>query len=192
MVIVSFIGGSIYVTFSQGLRIWQAAVRQSQQGKEELFFEKLDTELRNAFLYGKSALNGQSQMIEFHALVPQLRGKNKYQRVWKVPAQIRYRFDPRQKLIQKEINFYEKMLTQKSGVDKIETVLDAVTNVNMEYYRQSNKNSSASWTRRWTDTCFPEAIKMTVEAESGLKIKQTRIITIPATGECSDQEESAT
>ncbi len=188
MVIAVFVGGAIFVTFAQGIRIWQAAVRESQHGKEEFFFEELKSELRNAFLYKKSALNGQSQMFEFHTLAAQLRGKNKNQKIWKVPAQIRYRFDPSQKLIRKEVTFYEKMLTEKGGVDQTRVVLEAVTDVNIEYYRHPKKGSSASWVRHWSDTCFPEAVKITIETESGPKMKEVRIVSIPATGECTEEE----
>ncbi len=190
MTIATFVGGAIFVTFTQGVRIWQAAVRESEKGREEFFFEELKSDLRNAFFYGKSALNGQSQMIEFHTLVPQMRGKNKNLKVWKVPAQIRYRFNPAKKSIEKEISFYEKMLNKKSEMHKTKIVLEAVKNVNIEYYRQPTKGSSASWVRRWADTCFPEAVKITVKSEAGPKMNEARIISIPAAGECVEQEDS--
>ncbi len=190
MVIVSFIGGAIFVTFSQGVRIWHASVRESEKGKEEFFFEELKSELRNAFLYKKSALLGQSQMIEFYTLDSQLRGKGKHLKAWKVPAQIRYRFDPQKKLIQKEVNYYEKMLNRKSKLSKSEATLQFVENMNIEYYQQPKTSSSASWVGKWADTCFPEAVKVTIETQSGLRAKVSRIISIPAIGECTEQEEA--
>ena len=94
------------------------------------------------------------------------------------------------KAIQKEITFYEKMLHKKSDLYKTQTVLEAVTKLNIEYYRQSKRGSSADWVRQWVDTCFPEAIKITVEIETKPKTEEVRILPIPALGECVEQEDS--
>ena len=186
MAMVSFIGGAIFVTFSQGVRIWQAAVRESAYDKEAFFLEELKSELRNAFLYGKSALNGKNQMLEFHTLVVRLSKGNK---PLKVPAQIRYRFLSAQKLIQKEITFYEKMLNGKSTLYESRTALANISNFEIEYYQKSKKGSSASWVKQWASSCFPEAIKLTWDAEAARSSKETQVISIPARGECVEDEE---
>ena len=191
MTIVSFLGGAIFVTLAQGIRIWQAAVRESKQGNQEFFYEEIKSELRNSFLYGKSALNGQNQMLEFHALVSDLREKKPHAHILKVPAQIRYRYEPEKKLIQKEITFYEKMLNKRSTLYQTQTALEGVTGMSMEYYQQPKKALSASWVQKWSGTCFPEAVKITMNMESAPNLKETRIFSIPTAGECSEEEDSA-
>lgn len=190
MVIVSFLGAAIYVTFAQGIRIWQSAVKQSLKGQEEFFFEEIKSELRNSFLYKISALNGQSQMIEFNTLAKDLRGSKQGAKTLNVPARIRYRFNSDKKLIQKEITFYEKMLNSKSKLETSRIAIEGVTAFNIEYYQYPTKGASSSWLKQWRNTCFPEAIKLTTEWQSAPGLKDMRIISIPATGECVDEEES--
>ena len=191
MVITSFLGGAIFVTLAQGIRIWQASVRVSKQGSQEFFFEELKSEIRNTFVFGKSALNGQGQMLEFYTLVPDIRGGKLAAHVFKVPAQIRYRYQPDKKLIQKEITFYEKMLNKQSTLYKTKTALEGVTDIKMEYYRQPQKALSASWVQKWSGTCFPEAVKITMNMESAPNLNETRILSIPRTGECIEEEDGA-
>lgn len=191
MVITTLIGGAIFVTFSQGVRIWQASVRESSKGQEEFFFEGFRSELRNAFVYGKTALNGQSQVIEFYALQPDLRGKGKNLKVWKVPAQIRYRFDVSQKAIQKETTFYEKILYPKNDRYEKKRVLENVSDFNLEYYKPPQKEGAATWVRQWRETCFPEAIKLTVSFLSSPNSQESRVISFPALGECGESEDEA-
>jgi|GEM_PF-1302833 len=187
MTIVSFLGGAIFVTLAQGIRIWQAAVRESKQGVQEFFFEEIKSELRNSFFYGKSAFNGQNQMLEFHALVSDLRGKGSQTHTLKVPAQIRYRFQPEKKLIQKEITFYEKMLNKRSALYKTKPALEGVATMSVEYYQRPKKATSASWVQKWSGTCFPEAVKITMSLEASPALKETRIFSIPTAGECSEE-----
>ena len=189
MVIVSFIGGAIFVTFSQGVRVWRAAVREGGYDKQEFFFEELKSELRNAFFYGKSSINGQNQMIEFYTLVPRISSKKK---AIQIPAQIRYRFMPALKLIQKETTFYEKMLNPKSSLQDIKPVLTDIADFYMEYYWKPEKGSSASWVRQWRNTCFPEAVKVTLSNRTAENSKEIRIISIPTRGECIEDESDKT
>lgn len=189
MVIVSFLCGAIYVTFAQGIRVWHAAVRKSENGKHEFFFEQFKSDLRNAYQNGKIALTGQGPMIEFYTQITDVRGVDGDQYAMRrMPARIRYRFDPNKKVIYKETDFYEKILNPKSKVASGKPALQNVTGVKFEYYRHPSKESAASWLKDWTSSCLPEAVKITIDSNTLLGLKSARIFSLPAVANCPEEE----
>jgi len=191
MVIVSFLGGAVFVTFSQGVKLWQSAVREGTQGEEAFFFESLRSELRNAFLYGKTALNGQADVLEFHTMLTRLGDGVSGVPPAQVPAWVRYRYLSSQKIIQKEILFYEKMLQHQNSAAEVKVALDQVSQMRFEFDAREKSSSASVWRSRWKDTCFPGTIKITMDARSGSAAKLIRMIGIPAQGECSETKDKS-
>lgn len=191
MLIVSILGGAVFVTFAQGIRLWQATVNEGAQGEEEFFFENLRSELRNAFIYGKMALNGQPDLLEFHTLMLPPRSAQTQEAARKIPAMVRYRYVPAQKAVQKEVTYYEKMLNSQSKAFEVKMVLEAVSELRFEYDGRRKQGSSSVWTSRWKDTCFPGAVKILMDSRSGGVTKEVRVISLPAEGECFESEDEA-
>lgn len=187
MVIVSFLGGAVYVTFAQGIRVWQAAAKKSQNAQLELFFEQFKSELRNAYQDNGASLNGKNQMIEFVTIQPRMGIKNSGTQALKVPARVRYRFDSVSKVIYKETDFYEKMLHSKSGAALVKPALADVTGLSFEYYRQPEKGTAASWLNKWTGNCFPEAVKISMDSHLVSRMKSVRILPLPAAAGCIEK-----
>lgn len=189
MLIVSILGGAVFASFSQGIRIWQRAVQQSELGDEEFFFETIRSELRNAFVYDGIAFEGQSEKFDFYGLMSRQIGKASSSGYSKVPAHIQYRFLPSEKSIQKEVTFYEKMLDGKREVSENKIVLDKVENVKFEYDKRQKERFGSVWMKSWKDSCFPGAIKATMQLTTGLSAAaEVRIINIPNEGECRESK----
>ncbi len=188
MLLVSILGGAVFVSFAQGVRVWQASVREGSRGEEEFFLERLRSELRNAFLYGKMALNGQPDVLEFHTWMrPEFKKNAPPPR--SVPAMVRYRFVPSQKQVQKEVVFYEKMLHGQGGANSAQVVLDRVEQMTFEYDSRVSTGGGSVWKSRWKDACFPGAVKLTMNSRSGYSGKETHVIALPSQGECSEIED---
>lgn len=187
MVILSFLGGVIYVTFSQGLKIWNAAVKENAPWKRELFFEEFKSELRNAYVGGDPGLEGRSDSFEFYTFGRERRGAEG--KIREVPVKIRYVFDSAQKAVNKEKIPYEYVLNPGPAATR-ESVLEGVSAWSVEYYQypKKGKAAQASWVNRWTEPCLPEAIKITLNSEHAAQAMTTRIFPLPASGLCNDQE----
>lgn len=173
-VIVTFLGAAIFVTFAQGIRVWQAAVRESEKGQSELFLETFESELRNAFVYKNASVAGERDSIQFYTFMPLVRTNNKERKVLKT--------------IEKDITYYENILKEDKKAQITQTALEGITSMTFEYYQISSKESEAAWRRGWKSNCFPEAIKLVVERLDQTLPKMTKLFNMPSIGSCSSQE----
>lgn len=185
LLIVSFLGGALYVTFSQGLKAWQMVKRGLPGEQSGFFIEKMTSEIRNAFVYRKESILGDKKQFYFYA--PVLRkGKGELENGVRVPARIRYYFDASKKAVCQDTDFYEKILTQARPVSKCASSLENVTNAGFEYYRPPTDKVSGGWVSSWEGACFPNAVKIVWESSVEPGNKSVRIIRLPGEKFCQN------
>lgn len=173
-VMISVMAGAVYVTLSQGIRLWHRAVEEKPELKMDLFFDRVQTDLRNAFSYESGNFAGREAGFEFMTLG-----------IAQIPARVRYFFDPETASIYRDQIRYEKVLYPKSNasVQPPRPVMDKIRGFNVEYYER-DKDNAYHWRRQWSKGCLPRAVKILIEyGQTGTK-SVSRMIDIPASQGC--------
>lgn len=186
LVIVAFLAGALYVTFSQGVRIWQAATRETKDTQLLFFFEELQTDLRHGLEEGAGNFSGDSHEVSFRALAKNSLESGSH--IKKGPVRIHYQYDSRKREVRKKTFSYEEMLNHSKTAAVEGVVLSGAEDFKFQYYRHPLKGMSASWVEKWEETCLPEAVRITLTMEENSHQKITRVLALPASGMCRDEK----
>ena len=184
-VMISVMAGAVYVTLSQGIRLWRRAVEEKPELKMDLFYDRIQSDLRNAFSYESGHFGGGETGLEFLTLCPIPWEDGKTSGGTAVPARVRYFFNPETASIYREQIRYEKVLHPKSNaaVQAPRPVMDNIRGFNLEYYERDKENAY-HWRREWSKGCLPRAVKILIEyGQTGTK-SVSRIVDIPASQGC--------
>lgn len=187
VVIVSFLGAVIYMTFFQGNRIWRYALAGSAESDADYFLEKLTVDLRNAFPYRSNMLVGAPASLQFYTRMPDgQKPVTPDTPLIQQPIRVRYHFDQDLRKVIRTQESYQKIIFPATSTEnKVMPVTDDIRNMEIQYCVPQDKPGPAQWSSYWNQSCLPKAIKLNMEY--GNKNKKadktmTRIIPIPAGG----------
>lgn len=167
VLIISVLAGAVYATFAQGLRLWQRAGQEGPALEMEFFLEEMISDLRNAMPYGSAVLSGDTDYIQFYKLAPGggAAEEGNGDRL-DVPVRLRYQADPVGKAVMKKEESYFKILAPKTDVPAREKmVASGIGTCRFEYYGRDSHRNVYEWKRRWSESYFPAAIKISLEHE---------------------------
>ncbi len=184
-VIVSVMAGAVYMALAQGLRVWRRAVEEKPELKMDLFFDRIQSDLRNAFSYNAGSFAGTENAMQFLTLCQSPWRENRPSAVLQIPAKVRYYYDPDTASIYREQIRYEKVLYPKSntGQEPSRRVMDKIQGFNIEYYERDKENKF-DWKRKWSQDCFPQAVKILIDYGQSKPQSISRIVNIPAAEGC--------
>jgi len=175
----------VYQTFNQGTRVLRRATQERPHIDVELYFEKLEHDLRNVFAFEETFLSGDSEELKFMAMARPSREDLEKAAAFKLmPATIEYVYDAkRQSVIRKQGNYYNMNYPEGNKADLPERVLvEEVTEYSVDYYKHNKAFKSYGWQKSWGESCFPLAVRvnLTYGLEESKKIQQ--IIQLPMGG----------
>ncbi|MCM8774736.1 MAG: type II secretion system protein GspJ [Candidatus Omnitrophica bacterium] len=183
VLIISFLAGVLYTTFSHGMDVWRRAVRGFPESDMDIFFDKVSTDLRNAFAFLPKSLMGTTHSVQFYTLVPS--GDFTVTIVkepMQEPARVRYDFDRDHKAIWRRQERYPQILYAYSGLQpRVAKLAEGISNIELEYYAYDENAKKFVWSSGWDKSYLPCAVRMklTSEKPSAKKVFM-RVISIPA------------
>lgn len=183
VLIVSFIGGVIYSAFSQGVRIWHLAGRNTAELNLDVFFEKITTEVHNAFLVSPSVFSGEADSVAFHSLkIDQSRSGSNIPN----PVFIKYRFDRYKNLIEKnEAEYLHSLNLASTQTNQSGAVATHIADCSFEYYAYDIAARTYSWKKNWQEKCLPLALRIKVDYKDMAQTRNlNRVVMIPSSGRC--------
>ena len=183
IMITAFLGAAVYTTFSQGVRLWTRASKDSGEWNVDLWGERLTEDLRNAFRDSKWALKGTQTELFFAT------SGIDASRAWvqPVPIYLLYLFDPKTgEVISRKYAFEEALTAVKEPPKTFDTVLKKVISFRLEYYAYDDRAKDYRWVSQWNKDCFPETVKITIETQSMHHQKWVRMIQMPTGGACPE------
>ncbi len=179
VVIISFIGGVLYSTLSQGLKLWSRANQSTPELDVEIFFEKMGNDMRNAFVFNNKPFQGDSDSVEFGSLQKRI-GRAQNQSFFQgAPAFLKYYYDARTKAVLRDVEEYQQLLKPDKDKVVVNSMLNNVVDYNMVYYASGRDGEIPGWRGRWLENCFPSAVKVSVQVEGDKRVSISRIIDIP-------------
>lgn len=176
VVLIATLGGAIYSVFSQGLRLWQRSQSAGPELSAEIFFDKIETELRNAVSYQRGVFEGTKQDLSFYMIKKGPVALDAELTISEDQIQkIKYRYESKEKSIQKGVLEYRQLLNQEETMSFM-SVFDDVENVEFSYYEINPEQEGAFWKDHWKKNCLPSAVKLYLEYLNPRKNDMMKII----------------
>lgn len=138
MVVVALwaaLGGLVFKTLSQGLRIWQRSQQVGIESDIAIFFEKLEHDLLNAFRYTRLPFEGKEYSLAFASFVDPAPGAVILERAdaqHRQMGKVEYSFDLARKCIIRRQSVYPQALLEH--YDPPRTLVEAVEGLKFRYY----------------------------------------------------------
>lgn len=167
--IISVLAFSISASFLNGMKVWERSKRVVLEEDAIIFFEKLQSDLRNAYPYSKIVFEGGEQYFAFpaHLTAPGL----ERQPIGKVE----YRFDILTKVLIRRTGGYGQALSHDYGPSI--PVLKGIDNVRFRYIYLTREGEFPS--PAVLDT-FPAGLDVEVVfTDAGIQKSITKLINIP-------------
>lgn len=184
MLIVSFLAGVVYTTFSQGLRLWGRAMSTRSQADTEIVFEKISRDLRNAFAQTGTVFTGKVRSLGFSALIPPsdaaLRARVDSE---SLPTQVEYVYDRAAKeLLRKETDYRQMLYPGKKTRILTSTVGTGMTDCKFEFYSTDTLGKDFRWRNHWESECPPRAVRISLHFDDNKKMQTVdKIVALPIT-----------
>lgn len=186
VVLVSFIGGTVYMTFSQGLKLWSHASRMKPDTPYEILLEKMIADLRNGFIYKPKRFKGTGDSFEFYLLdLPgriRERGGNRVN--LRVPFRVRYFFDREKSVLNRSQEDFPEILYASHIFEvPFEPLVEGLGECVFAYYFSDPQNQNHGWAGTWDGEGWPKAIRITLKYDDENKVRvMERIIPVPIGG----------
>lgn len=182
VLIISAVGGALYTIFSNGIQVWHRATVSKPSYDINLFFEQMETDLRNFRSSAAVPFKGQNYSFEFDAFSP----SSKFAALTtahSLPARLRYDFQSTKRTASRIVTDYYGILNQQSKPSSERILLQGINRCSFQYFKRVNELQAPSWHSSWSDPCAPDAVKASVEYfEDGRMRVLTKIISVPAGG----------
>lgn len=153
--LVSVVSLTIYFTISNGVKIWQRIKMNTDLEDIYVFFDKFRTDLKNTFYFTGIYFTGESERVEFPALVYSPAFKRK------VIGKVIYVYDKKHNsLIRKQLDISEIYNERRSSSYQI---LNNIISANFKYYFYDANKQDYYWEEEWKEKEFPLAVKIELE-----------------------------
>ncbi len=182
LVIISFLAGAMYTTFSQGLKLWRYAMMPRPEWEMDLFMEKFGRDLRSAFIFRPGSFKGQADLLEFSTLSSRVQTSGGS---FQIPVQTRYYFTSSENAVYAEKTDYPRMLRGAPGPAETRKALEGVSGFGLEYYARDPRTREWQWKASWDADCLPRAVKLSLDLGAGNPKKHMRFFPVPASQGCA-------
>lgn len=183
-VIFTVVAAAIYAVFSQSAKLWSRAAQQKPEWEIDLFFERISSELRNAYVNAGIGLDGTAESVEFFTLVTSVDRDFSPSPV-RLPAKVRYYYDPVKRTVYREQTGYRKVLYPKgSAAAAAEAVAGNIDGFSVQFYHENVRSKSVVWKKLWREPCFPRALKISLDYGPGRAQKMSRFLFLPQGTDC--------
>lgn len=181
IVILSIVSLVVYSSLSQGINLWQRLTQRVPASELNMFFGKLESDLRNSFKFSGIGFAGEKDSISFAAWVTDIAEGE--QRTFSV-GEIGYSFDDSTKSLNRWQKNYIQLYRDKPSPLLCQMVKN-VKSLSFKYYRYDSERKMYIWEESWyeEDTTIPLAVRVKLEFDKNAERKEiTRTIAIPIGG----------
>lgn len=143
---------AIYSTLSNGLRIWKRINTGMPREDTAIFFDKLGSDVRNAFICARSAFSGGRDMMKIPTRVaaPWLRAKT--------AGTVSYVYDAGAKTLYRSRQNYSQLYLENDGL-RVASVTN-VDAVEFRYYSFDAEKKEYGWVSEWHKDTLPLAVRV--------------------------------
>jgi len=177
-VMMAVIAIVLYMMLSNGIKVWQLVNQDSPRIDMNLFFERIDEELKNSFQYSEIEFTGSKKSISFAALVKVQDSPQGFNRLI---ANVNYAYDPEQGLLTRQQIDYPQLYAMAKPMPR--TLMETVESLSFKYYFYDEPKKSFFWLDQWPpseasdlDVGLPLAVRIEIsfkEAENTESCVQT-------------------
>ncbi|MCM8780610.1 MAG: prepilin-type N-terminal cleavage/methylation domain-containing protein [Candidatus Omnitrophica bacterium] len=157
-----------YATFSSGVRIWQRFNQPIPEEDVNIFFDRLNSDLRNSFRFKDIAFVGRQDRFEFPTLVTSPRLG------YKSVGKVIYVYNTDSEALIREQKDFSHIYTQEEGV--IQTMLRNVNYFKVQYYFFDLQKRRYLWQEDWPKDDLPLAVRVEFQlnyADKTYRFKRT-------------------
>ncbi|MBN1872381.1 MAG: prepilin-type N-terminal cleavage/methylation domain-containing protein [Candidatus Omnitrophica bacterium] len=175
--LLAVIALSAYSVFSSGIKIWMGVTRLTPYEDINIFFDKLSTDIRNAFMYNGIGFLGERDKFEFATLVTSSRME------MRTVGKVIYSYDSMGERLTREERDYSRVYDDDEGL--ITESLANVNSLSFSYYAYDDTIEKHIWKDSWQsdEKSLPLAVRITLEIKDERQsIEITRTISIPTGG----------
>jgi len=143
-VMMAVIAIVLYMMLSNGIRVWQLVNQDSPRIDMNLFFERIDEELKNSFQYSEIEFAGSKKSISFATLV---KVQDSPQGFNCLIANVNYAYDPEPgQLARQQLDYTQLYALQKS---RPRVLMEKVESLSFKYYFYDEAKKSFFWLEQW-------------------------------------------
>jgi hypothetical protein len=183
-VIFTVVAAALYAVLSQSAKLWSRAAQQKPEWEIDVFFEKISSELRNAYVNAAIGMSGTSESLEFFTLASSVDPGFGPAPV-RVPARIRYYYDPLKRTVYREQTGYREVLYPKGKAPSApEAVVRDIDAFSVHFYHENLRSKTVVWKKLWREACLPRALKISLDYGAGRAQKMSRFLAVPQGTDC--------
>lgn len=185
VVILSVVSLVVYSAFSQGINLWERLTQRTPVSELNMFFGKMESDLRNNFKFFGIDFAGAEDQISFATLI--VSAAEKQQRTLSV-GEVGYSFDASTKSLNRWQKNYSQVYSGKFPF-LLRQMVKNVKSVRFKYYSYDSKQKIHIWKDSWDkeEIAIPLAVRVRLEFDESAERKEiVRTITIPVGGEVDD------
>ncbi|MBI4549798.1 MAG: prepilin-type N-terminal cleavage/methylation domain-containing protein [Candidatus Omnitrophica bacterium] len=183
-VILTVVAAAIYTVLSQSARLWSRASRPRPQWEIDLVLEKISSELRNAFAFEETGLEGGSDFVEFFTVAPAV-DRAFGEAPVRVPVKVRYYYDPARRAVCRRQTGYRQVLYPKGAAQPGEEVMARnIDGFDVKYYHENVRSKTVAWRKAWRAACLPRALKLSLKYDDGRPQNLMRLLPVPQGNDC--------
>lgn len=170
--LLSVLAGAVYVTLSNGLKIWSRATQAAPEEDICIFFDKFALDLKNCIRSEAFLLTGETDRFRFPTIIysPRMRIRT--------VGEVSYTLDPAYRTLRREERDMSQIYYDDAGEER--QALTGVTKARFGYYAFSEEKQEFEWLPDWNKETLPLAVRIEVEiAYAGTRRTFTKTVTVP-------------
>jgi len=178
---IGIVSIAVYNVLSNGLRVWEVVHQETPQIDINLFFSKMEIDLKNSVHFSGVTFIGSAENIEFPSIIQAEPGQRK-------AGKVRYAYEPSVKAVSRQQYDYPQIVGSDSPIPRI--MIAKIYEFSFKYYFYDQKRKNFFWTSDWPPTkemaeeqVFPQAVRVSMIWESeGIVENRIKTIEIPHGG----------
>lgn len=183
--IISFLGLVLYTIFYQGTKLWRRAALMQIDIDSDMVFEKMSSDLRNAYSGSPGQFTGKGGRVEFFSYSKNDLRDGSGSFTVKNPVRVRYAYqDDSHTLLRLEQDYRTLLSAKLEKQDAPGTpVAEKVKECRFEYLHENPEKKTFQWKDFWNDACPPKAVRVSLQFDDQKSAAIARkIIALPAGG----------
>ncbi|MFH1062063.1 MAG: type II secretion system protein GspJ [Candidatus Omnitrophota bacterium] len=141
---VSVIAVALYGMISNGLKVWQIVNQESPQINSNIFFEKINMELKNAIGFEGIDFVGDESSFSFGCVARTAESDNGFNQGI---GRVKYFYDQGLNSFYRQYADYEQLLSLEQP--QARSLLENVNNVSLSYYFYDDQKETFLWNNTW-------------------------------------------
>lgn len=183
-VMVAVISVALYAMLSNGITVWVELNEETPQIDANLFFERLEIELKNCIYFKNMEFLGGKEGFSFPAVAIGVTRDNGF---LEGLGKIEYFYNQGEKALKRSYSDYQNLYSIKSLRER--SLINNIEEMNFSYYFFSNEKQQFFFSDVWPPDInekisrYPQAVRISLVVDLGKKVQRlTRTINIPIAG----------